>query len=136
MCEYSSDVGNVGGVCFAGKVRRARKARACGECGGTIVAGAHYRRMAGTSEGDIWTFNLCLPCEAVRDEFSKAHDGDRPLLGELDEALDYCVEEETRFDDDDNEIVTEAGQHWHKALDEMTARRSSVVDDGSRSDNV
>ncbi len=46
-------------------------------------------------------------------------------MGGLDEALEHCVDEETTIDDEDNEVLTEAGKRWQAELDGMAQRRAA-----------
>ncbi len=121
MCEWSSDYG-YDSQTFQDLWRRARKQHKCEECSGIIHPGANYRFVSGRSEGEIWQAKICAACDETRNRFADEHKGERPLLGELDEALRECVADETSWDDDDNEVVTEAGKRWQQALDEMRAR--------------
>lgn len=41
---------------------RARKDHRCDECSRMITAGAPYRKIAGTHEGDFWAMKVCKRC--------------------------------------------------------------------------
>lgn len=47
-------------------IRKARKARRCGECGSSIKPGEQYEAVAGKWEGEFSTFATCSSCLSLR----------------------------------------------------------------------
>lgn len=125
MCEWQGPDDGDAPSAFSEKWRRARVSHECFECGGKIAVGERYRFVSGVWEGRGDSFKFCLQCTETLAAFAKEHDGERPYYGGLDEALGECVDEETTINDDDTETLSEAGQRWQKALDEMRARRAA-----------
>jgi hypothetical protein len=108
------------------RTRTARKPHQCYECGGKIQPGDKYNDVAGKWNGDFQTYSFCAACDAIASAFVAAHPGFGRMYGGLDEDLERCIEEETHVDDNDNEVVSESGQRWQKALDEMRARAAAA----------
>ena len=48
---------------------RARKERTCECCGKIIQAGELYTNQRGKYDGEFFTRDLCLPCEAILDRY-------------------------------------------------------------------
>ena len=48
---------------------RSRKERTCECCGKTIQVGELYTNQRGKFDGDFFTRDLCLPCEAILDSY-------------------------------------------------------------------
>jgi len=48
---------------------RARKPHRCCECHETIPVGVQYQRVAGKSDGRIWTATTCASCTEIRKAF-------------------------------------------------------------------
>ncbi len=126
MCEITGHYDGDRPTVFSETKRRARKPYKCYECDGAIAQGERYNYVFGVWDGSADTYRFCAACDATLEAFAKAHPGLQHLFGGLDEELKDCIREETRFDDDDNEIVSESGQRWQLALDEMRARRAAA----------
>lgn len=54
---------------FSERMRVARKPHRCCECGDTILAGEHYQRARGHTEGSFWTNATCAICAEIRSTF-------------------------------------------------------------------
>lgn len=50
-------------------IHRARKARTCEGCAKTIQAGELYTNQRGKYEGEFFTRDLCLDCEAILNSY-------------------------------------------------------------------
>lgn len=58
------------------KLRKARKAHVCGECGAEIAAGEDYYVHTGLLDGSWLTLKNCLACEQIRDDYGCGCVGD------------------------------------------------------------
>jgi ribosomal protein L37AE/L43A len=123
MCKWQADYDGPMPSFFNDVERKARKPHTCDECDGAIKPGQVYRYISGLWDGYISQYHICGPCAETIEAFAAAHDEERPSLQGLSYALEECIEEETIVGDE--ETLTEAGQRWKKALDEMHARRAA-----------
>jgi len=83
--DYLSDGG---GVAFAPKLTRAKKAHRCHDCSKEIQPGHLYVKRAGTYEGDFWTATLCASCER-KARWLNAN-GHAWVIGLIAKDYEYC----------------------------------------------
>jgi len=63
-CDYDADPPKF----FCKHLRKARKEHHCSECGAVINPKERYYDIRAKWEGDVEALNVCLECEALRDE--------------------------------------------------------------------
>ncbi len=127
MCKWSADNDGEMPKFYNDVERKARKPHTCDECGGAIIPGQTYRYISGLWDRlYVSSYHICGPCSQTIEEFAAAHEDERPLFQGLSEALEECLRDETHPDEDtDEDVISEAGMRWKKALDEMQSRRSA-----------
>ena len=65
---------------------KAKVPHKCVECRCAIVPGERYCRVAGTTDGCIWSVKLCLRCDMLNDaawDFARGGDSEGPPFGEI-----------------------------------------------------
>lgn len=65
---------------------RAKAPHKCAECRRVIAPGERYCRVAGTTDGGIWSVVLCLRCDMLNDaawEFARGGDSEGPPFGDI-----------------------------------------------------
>ena len=82
-----------GDVCVT-RLRKARKAHLCYECGQAIVPGTVYAYTSGVWEGSGFDYKMCCRCRDVFDWLCPRTEGGGILFGDLDATLDECQKEE------------------------------------------
>lgn len=119
MCGYVNDCEPAD--VFVRKIRVARRDHECFECRCEIGAGSVYRYVSGVWDGCGHSFKVCNECAMACDIFERHHD-DSSVIGELEESLKYCMEEESIIDDNDCVILSESGKMWKELYDSMKKR--------------
>lgn len=122
MCDINDDHGRC--EVWTETTRKARKDYACDCCRGAIAKGEQYVRIFMVSDGCASTERECSACADVVIEFKKHHNSWSSPSG-MEDLVQQCYEEESRYEDDDERIPTSAmGALWKRELEAMSARRS------------
>ena len=70
VCDISFEHDHDGADFYHEEARKARTNHRCSECRDMILPGSRYVKVAGKSDGSVWSLAICAACRDIIREFT------------------------------------------------------------------